>query len=233
MSAVHESDDGQVHAVQRPPFGLRIALLICLALLGLTTSHAFVGRSQAQTGAPTVPHPDPPPPPIRHPQPPPPPPPPPPPAQSYQPPPPPPPPARTYQPPAPPPARQRSAPKRTVVVKHQRRPTKRRHPKPAPAPKSSLVLQPERPGRSENLSRSLVPVAASQTISLPSGLLLFLALMFGLSVLVAAVAVVPRRALPRPFLGEVGDQRGLLFFVAIAIDVAAGCVLLLYVLAVQ
>src|SRR6185295_5554926 len=129
VSVVHASDEGRDHAVRRATYGRRIALLICLALLGLTTTCAFAGGSQALGGTPTVPNPDPPPPPIRHPQPPPPPPPPPPPAQSYQPPPPPPPPARTYQPPAPPPARQRSAPKRTVVVKHQRRPTKRRHPK--------------------------------------------------------------------------------------------------------
>ena len=69
-------------------------------------------------------------------------------------------------------------------------------------------------------------VAASQTISLPSALQFFLALMIGVSVLVAALAVAPRRALPRPLLGVVGSQRELLFFVAIALDAAAGFVLL-------
>jgi hypothetical protein len=209
--------------------GRRIVLLVCLALLGLATTYAFVGGSPAVAGT-TVPHPDPPPPPIRHPQPPPPPPPPPPAEQTYQPPPPPP--AQTYQPPPPPPAQQNRPPKLNVAAKHQRRQPKRRHQKPAPAPKATLVLQSERPGRSENVGDSLVPVAASQTMSLPSALLFFLTLMFGVSVLVAALAVAPRRAVPRP-LGEVGAQRELLLFVAIALDVAAAFVLLVYVLAVQ
>ena len=93
-----------------------------------------------------------------------------------------------------------------------------------------MVLRPERPGSSEILGRSLVPVAASQTISLPAALQFFLALMIGVSVLVAALAVALPRALPRPLLGVVGGQRELLF-VAIALDAAAGFVLLVYVLA--
>jgi hypothetical protein len=56
--------------------------------------------------------------------------------------------------------------------------------------------------------------------------------MIGVSVLVAALAVAPRRALPRPLLGAVGDQRELLFFVAIALAAAAGFVLFVFVLAV-
>ncbi len=217
VSVVHASDEGRDHAVRRAPSGRRIALLVCLALLGLTTTYAFAGGSQALAGTPTAPNPDPPPPPIRHPQPPP-------------PPPPPPPPVQTYQPPPPPPARQERAQKRKVVAKHQRRQPKRQHPKPADA-KATLVLQPERPGRSQILGPSLVHVAASQTISLPSALLFFLALMIGVSVLVAALAVAPRRALPRPLLGVAGGQRELLFFVAIAVDAAAGFVLLVYVAA--
>jgi len=69
-------------------------------------------------------------------------------------------------------------------------------------------------------------------MSLPSALLFFLALMFCLSVIVAGVAVAPRRAVPKP-LGEVGAQRELLLFVAIALDVAAAFVLLVYVFAIQ
>jgi hypothetical protein len=57
--------------------------------------------------------------------------------------------------------------------------------------------------------------------------------MIGVSVLVAALAVAPRRAFPRPLLGVVGAQRELLLFVAIALDAAAGFVLLVYVLAGQ
>jgi hypothetical protein len=117
------------------------------------------------------------------------------------------------------------------VAKHQRRQPKRQHPKPADA-EATLVLQPERPGHSQILGPSLVHVAASQTISLPSALLFFLALMIGVSVIVAALAVAPRRALPRPLLGAVGDQRELLFFVAIALAAAAGFVLFVFVLAV-
>lgn len=93
------------------------------------------------------------------------------------------------------------------------------------------MLQPERPGRSEILGPSLVRVAASRTISPPSALQFFLALMIGVSVLVAALAVAPRRALPRPLLGVAGGQRELLFFVALAVDAAAGFILLVYVLA--
>ncbi len=117
------------------------------------------------------------------------------------------------------------------MAKHQRRQPKRQHPKPAPAPNAALALLGERPGRSGILGPSLVHVAASQTISLPSALLFFLALMIGVSVLVAALAVAPRRALPRPLLGVAGGQRELLFFVAIAVDAAAGFVLLVYVAA--
>ena len=57
--------------------------------------------------------------------------------------------------------------------------------------------------------------------------------MIGVSVLVVALAVAPRRAVPRPLVGMMGGQRELLFFVAIALAAAAGLVLLLYVLAVQ
>jgi len=57
--------------------------------------------------------------------------------------------------------------------------------------------------------------------------------MIAVSVLVAALAVAPREALPRHFLHAVGSQRELLFFIAIAIDAAAGFVFLVYVLAVQ
>ena len=117
------------------------------------------------------------------------------------------------------------------MAKHQHLQAKRQHPKAAPAAEATLVLQPQRPGRSENPGLPLVPVAASQAISLPSVLLFFLALMLGVSVLVAAVAVAPRRALPRPLLAAVGGQRELLFFVSVAIDVAAGFVLFAYVLA--
>ena len=233
MSVVHLSDGGQDYAVRRAPLGCRIALLVGLALLGLTSTYAFVGGTQALAGTPTVPNPDPPPPPIRHPQPPPPPPPPPPPAQTYQPPPPPPP-AQTYQPPPPPPpAQQERASTPKVVAKHQRRQPKRQDPKPAPAPKGTLILQPERPGPSKIVGPSVVRAAASQTISLPSALQVFLALMIGVSVLVAALAVAPRRALSRPLLGEVDGQRELLFFAAIALDVVAALVLFAYVVAVQ
>ena len=124
------------------------------------------------------------------------------------------------------------------MAKHQRRQPrrqhpKRQHPKPATVAKATLVLQRERPGRSEAVGPSLVQLAASETISLPSALQFFLALMIGVSVLVAALAVAPRQALPRPLLGVVGSQRELVFFVAIALDAAAGFVLLLYVLAVR
>jgi len=119
------------------------------------------------------------------------------------------------------------------VAKQQRRPVKRRHPKPAPIAKAALVAQPKGSGRSEVLGPSLVPLAVNQTISVPSALQFFLALMIGVSVLVAALAVAPREALPRHFLHAVGSQRELLFFIAIAIDAAAGFVFLVYVLAVQ
>ena len=124
------------------------------------------------------------------------------------------------------------------MAKHQRRQPKRQHPKrqhpkPATAAKATLVLQPERPGRSEAVGPSLVQLTASQTISVPSALKFFLGLMIGVSVLVAALAVAPRQALPRPLLGAVGSQRELLFFVAIAFAAAAGFVLLAYVLAVR
>ena len=117
------------------------------------------------------------------------------------------------------------------MAKHQRRQPKRQHPKLAPAANAALVLERERPGRSEILGPSVAQVVASQTISLPSALQFFLALMIGVSVLVAALAVAPRRALPRPLLDLVGGQRELLLFVAIALDLAAGFVLLAYVLA--
>jgi hypothetical protein len=117
------------------------------------------------------------------------------------------------------------------VAKQHHRQAQSQYPKRAPALKGTLVLQPERPGRSEVLGPLLVPVAASQTISPPSALQFFLALMVGVSVLVAALAVAPRRALPRPLLGVAGGQRELLFFVAIAVNAAAGFVLLVYVLA--
>jgi hypothetical protein len=219
VSVVHASDEGGDRAVGRATSARRIALLVCLALLGLTTTYAFVGGSHALAGTPTVPNPDPPPPPIRHPQPPPPPPAPPPPVQTYQPP-----------PPPPPPPPQVRAPKRSVVAKQHRRQPKSQHPKPTPS--AVLVLQPERPGRSNIIGPSLAHVAANQTISTPSALEFFLALMIGVSVLVAALAVAPRRAVPRPLLGIHDGQRELLFFVAIALVAAAGFVLLLYVLAV-
>ena len=222
MSIVRAPDEGQDRAVRRtPPFALRLALLVCLALLGLTTTYVFVGGSQALAGTPTVPNPDPPPlPPIRHPQPPPPPPPPPPPVQTYQP------------PPPPPPVRQQRAPKRKVVAKHQRRQPRRQRAKPAPPPKATLVRQPVRPARSKILGSSLVQVPASRTSSPPSALQFLLALMIGASVLVAALAAAPRRALPRPLLGVVGSQRDLLFFVAMALAAAAGFVFLVYLVAV-
>jgi hypothetical protein len=220
VSVVPASDEGRDRAVRRATSGRRIALLVCLALLGFATTYAFVGGSQALAGTPTVPNPDPPPPPIRHPQPPPPPPPPPPPVQTYQP------------PPPPPPARQEKAPKRKVVTKHQPQHSKRPHPKPATAGKA-LVLRSDRPGRSEALGPSLVQLPANETLSPPSPLLFFLALMIGVSVLVAALAVAPRQAVPRHLLGAVGSQRELLYFVASAIDAAAGFVFLVYVLAVQ
>jgi hypothetical protein len=94
------------------------------------------------------------------------------------------------------------------------------------------VVQPERPARSKILGPSLAQLTASQTISLPSGLEFFLALMIGVSVLVAALAVAPRRAVPQPLLGVAGGKRELLF-VAIGLDAAAGFVLLVYVLAVS
>ena len=93
------------------------------------------------------------------------------------------------------------------------------------------MLERKRPGRSESLGPSLVQSGASQTISLPSGLQFFLALMIGVSVLVAALAVAPRRALPRPLLGVGGGQRELLFFIAIALDAVAVFVVLAYVVA--
>jgi hypothetical protein len=117
------------------------------------------------------------------------------------------------------------------VAKQQHRQAQRQYPKRAPALKGTLVLQPERPGRSEILGPSLVRVAASGTISPPSALKFFLALMIGASVLVAALAVAPPRAVPRPLVGVAGGQRELLFFVALAVDAAAGFVLLVYVLA--
>jgi len=129
--------------------------------------------------------------------------------------------------------RQKRAPKRNVVVKHQHRQPKRPHPKPAPAPRAALVLQQERPGRSDVLGPSVAQLAGNQTISPPSGLKFFLALMIGISVLVVALAVAPRRAVPRPLVGVMDGQRELLFFVAIALVAAAGLVLLLYVIAVQ
>jgi uncharacterized membrane protein YidH (DUF202 family) len=95
------------------------------------------------------------------------------------------------------------------------------------------VLQPERPGRSQILGPSLVRVAASGTISPPSALQFFLALMIGVSVLVAALAVAPRQAVPRPLLDAVGSQRELLVYVAIALVAVAALVLLLYVIAAQ
>jgi type IV secretory pathway VirB10-like protein len=219
VSVVPASDEGRDHAVRRATSGRRIALLVCLALLGFATTYAFIGGSQALAGTTTVPNPDPPPPPIRHPQPPPPPPPPPPPVQTYQP------------PPPPPPAR---APNRKVVAKHQRRQPRSPHAKPPPAPRAALVvLQPQRPARSDTLGPSLAQVAANQTISTPFALEFFLALMIAVSVLVAALAVAPRRAVPRPLLGVVGGQRELLFLVALALVAASGFVLLLYVLAVR
>ena len=119
------------------------------------------------------------------------------------------------------------------MAKHQRQHPKRQHPKPATAAKAALVLHAERPGRSQALGPSLVQLAANETISPPSALLFFLALMIGVSVLVAALAVAPREALPRPLFDAVGSQRELLFYVAIALVAAAGLVLLLYVIAVQ
>jgi hypothetical protein len=118
------------------------------------------------------------------------------------------------------------------VVKHQRRQQKRQHPKPAPAARAPVVLLPERPGRSVVLGPSLVREAASESISPPSALQFLLALMIGASVLVAALAAAPRRALPQPLLGVVGDQRELLFFVAIALAAAAGFLLFVFALAV-
>ena len=117
------------------------------------------------------------------------------------------------------------------MVKHQRRQQKRQHPKPAPAAKAPVVLLPERPGRSVVLGPSLVREAASESISPPSALQFLLALMIGASVLVAALAAAPRRALPQPLLGVVGDQRELLFFIAIALDAVAVFVVLAYVVA--
>jgi hypothetical protein len=117
-----------------------------------------------------------------------------------------------------------------VQPKRQHPKPKRRHPKPAPASRATLVFQPE-PTRSEIVAPSLVPVAASQTISLPSALEVFLALMIGVSVLVAALAVVPRRVLQQPVLRELGGQREHLLFVAFALVVFAGLVLLMYLLA--
>ena len=117
------------------------------------------------------------------------------------------------------------------MAKHQRRQPKRRQPKRAPIAKAALVVQPKGPGRSEVLGPSLVPVAANQTISLPSALEFFLALMIGVSVLVAAFAVAPRRAVLRPLPGGLGRRE--LLLVAIGLDAAAGFVLLVYVLAIS
>jgi hypothetical protein len=108
---------------------------------------------------------------------------------------------------------------------------KRGHPKPAPIAKAALVAQPKGPSRSEVLGPSLVPLAANQTISVPSALQFFLAFMIGASVLVAAFAVVPRRAFPRPLPGGLGQRE--LLLVAIGLDAAAVFVLLVYVLAVS
>ena len=129
--------------------------------------------------------------------------------------------------------RHEKAPKRKVVVKHQRRHPKRQHPKPATAAKAAVVVHPKQPGRSQALGPSLVQLAANETVSPPSALLFFLALMIGVSVLVAALAVAPQQAVPRPLLDAVGSQRELLLYVAIALAAAAGLVLLLYVIAAQ
>jgi hypothetical protein len=216
VSVVHASDEGRDHAVRRAPSGRRIALLVCLALLGLTTTYAFVGGSQALAGTPTGPNPDPPPPPIRHPQPPPPP------------------------PPPPPPCRRISLRRLASGAAREGAEAKSRA-KTAPAgaapvpeacagPQGTLVLQPERPGRSEILG----PRSCGSPRAGPS-----------------------RRRL-RPVLPRADDRRlgargrarsrasagltatsprrsrrpaELLFFVALAVDAAVGFVLLVYVLA--
>jgi len=211
VSVVNASDEGRDDAVRRAHFGRRLALLVCLALFGLTTTYAFAGGPMALAGTPAVPNPDPPPSPIRHPQPA---------------PPPPPPSVQTYQPtPPPPPAQRKRAPKRTVVPEHPRRQRK-----PAVVAKATPVLRSERQHLSETL-RPPVRVAAAKSISLPSALRFLLGLTVGVSLLVAALALAPRRALPRPIVGVVAGQRERMFLVAVALDAAAGLVLFVFVLA--
>ena len=223
MSVVHASDEGQDLAVRRAPFGRRIALLVCLALLGLSDHLRVRGRIAGARGHADGPE-----------------------SRSA--------PSRRFGTRSP----RRLHPRRRLLLcrrisrrrlRLRRGKRGRRSEKSWPsisagsrsASARSLRRPPRQPWCSSrndraarrSSARSLAQVSASQTISLPSALQFFLALMIGVSVLVAALAAAPRRALPRPLLGVAGGQRELLFFVAIALDAAAGFVLLVYVLAVS
>ena len=79
--------------------------------------------------------------------------------------------------------------------------------------------------------RPPIRVAAAKSISLPSALKLLLGLMIGVSLLVATLALAPQQALPQPILGVVAGQRERMFFVAVALDLAAAVVLFVFVLA--
>ena len=181
-----------------------MALLGCLALLGLAATYGFAGGSHVATGAAaTLPNPDPPPPP------------PPPPTPRYVPPPPP---THRYVPPPPPPAvavtpRPATVPHKRIVKHHvKRRPKKKSSPKVQLKTPIAAPLQPAN-RRPKSLATAL-SAGQVDSRSSPEGVALALGGTLALSLVLLGLALAPLRILPRTVQGVVYERREPLLYTA-------------------
>jgi outer membrane biosynthesis protein TonB len=198
---------------------VRLALLVVLALLGMTAAYPLASGSLAATaGTTTTPSPDPAPTtpttpkpePVRH----------------YAPPPPP---ARTYVPPPPPPPAVHVAKRRHVAVA----PTRPKHRPPQAAKEKKHLAA----GSARGLpGPQAPPVTAAPAIGplttsgagLSGTAELLLAAVFALALLLAGLALAPAEALPRPIFELVVPRREVLVSAAgaLVLGLAAGLVVL-------
>jgi outer membrane biosynthesis protein TonB len=210
--------------------GFRLVLALALALLGFAFSHVFVSGSRAAGVTTTIPKPDPPPttsaqrtvpPPA-----------PPPPQPQPQPVAPPPPPSPTPSPPPPPPPPAPSTPPATTAhrpaqARHVGERTARRRRKRVHA---SVHFTPPRTS-----SQPRHPVAAGAVISPADSsqsstlMLVMLAVAIGLSLVAAAIGLMPEWALPQSVLSVAARRRSDIAFVgfALALSIIVGLLVVL------
>jgi outer membrane biosynthesis protein TonB len=210
--------------------GFRLVLALALALLGFAFSHVFVSGSRAAGVTTTIPKPDPPPttsaqrtvpPPA-----------PPPPQPQPQPVAPPPPPSPTPSPPPPPPPPTPSTPPATTAhrpaqARHVGERTARRRRKRVHA---SVHFTPPRTS-----SQPRHPVAAGAVISPADSsqsstlMLVMLAVAIGLSLVAAAIGLMPEWALPQSVLSVAARRRSDIAFVgfALALSIIVGLLVVL------